>query len=204
MVKSSLSFQMFVLLSATNLNIIVDARSSLSFTPPSFCNGIECPYFNTTSNETLDGRNVEFRDYPSQYWISEIIIGTDFQSAVDTGFNSCFDYISGENADSTNINMTAPVTVYVTEGGEQSNHTVSFYTPWNNQVWTGEYPPEPTQSDVFVNQLPAMKVAVLGFGGFGDQDVIEAKVLELESSLKSAGIDYDKQHWCVHGYIVCL
>ena len=105
------------------------------FTPPPFCNGIECPYYNSTGNETIEGQNVEFRYYPSQLWVSTTILGTDFDDATQEGFERCFDYISGENANSTKVPMTAPVTVYVTAGAGpycESNFTVSFYVPYDN------------------------------------------------------------------------
>ena len=40
-----------------------------------------------------------------------------------------------------------------------------------------------------------MKVAVLAFGGFGNQDVVVAKAAELSLLLEDAGIAYDSNHW---------
>lgn len=192
-----------VAFSAALVAIFASVGQSLKYNSPSFCQGLECPYFNNTSNETIDGRNVEYRYYPSQLWISTTVVGTDFNEATSTGFQRCFDYISGENANSTKVPMTAPVTVYVTPGAGPyctTNFTVSFYVPYDYQVGTGASPPQPTESDVFVNQLPDMKVAVLAFGGFGNQDVVTAKAAELSELLNQEGISYDKNHWWFAGY----
>jgi hypothetical protein len=76
---------------------------------PWFCHGIDCPAF---TNSTSSG-GVEERNYESNLWASTDIKGVDLDSAIDTGFQRLFDYISGANEGSTKVDMTAPVLVKV-------------------------------------------------------------------------------------------
>lgn len=177
------------------------AASVSSEEAPWFCHGINCPAF---SNSSVDG--IEVRNYGSNRWTSTEVQGVSLDDAMETGFHRLFDYISGANSAGKPIDMTAPVLTQVLPGaGPNCNTTfkVSFFVPFDYQA-PNDPPPAPTDSTVFTETIPAMKVAVKSFGGQPKEDAMIAEATLLEEQIaKDDDLEKDPQageSWWAAGY----
>lgn len=138
---------------------------------PSFCNGLNCPQFKVTyKNQSL---NYEERTYIKSRWVSTKIESTEFDKSMRTGFMRLFSYIQGKNEQNKKIKMTAPVLTKIIPGAGpacKSTFIVSFYLPYqyqpsmNNANATA--PPKPANDDVYIEERPHMKIALVSFGGY--------------------------------------
>jgi hypothetical protein len=70
----------------------------------------------------------------------------------DGGFNLLFDYISGNNAKKTNIEMTVPVL--------SEDESIAFVMP---EEYTLEKTPQPNDERIKIKQIPERYVTVLKF-----------------------------------------
>jgi len=100
---------------------------------------------------------VEIRAYASFLVVSVSLKG-DLESVGNAAFRPLVDYISGVNVSGEKLSMTAPVMQSV--GVDE--HVVSFMIP---SKWQRETLPLPDQKDVFLDQIPQRRVAVLRYGG---------------------------------------
>jgi hypothetical protein len=151
------------------------------FIAPWYYHGLDGPKF---TNKTIDG--IEVRSYGPAYWASTKVEGYDLTSATSTGFNRLFDYISGANSKSVKIDMTTPVLVKVLPGsGPNCNttFTVSFFVPYFYQLYG---PPAPTNTDVFLEAIGPLNVAVSEFAGFAEQKEIIGKAAALEEEVNES------------------
>ncbi|MBU3603761.1 heme-binding protein [Polynucleobacter sp. AP-Kaivos-20-H2] len=140
----------------------------------------------------------EVRSYASML-VAEVQVEGDLDSASGQGFRLIAAYIFGQNQVSEKIAMTAPVTVadqtiksakiaMTTPVGIEPNAgkwTVSFVMP---AEYTMETIPKPTNSQVQLRQIPAMKKAVISFTGFYNDQKVAEKTLELEQWIKSRNL----------------
>jgi hypothetical protein len=76
----------------------------------------------------------------------------------DSGFNNVFQYISGNNQSKTKISMTTPVVTYE----DEDNLVTGFYVP---SKYDKENVPQPTASNVFINEIKSSLFAVIQFKG---------------------------------------
>jgi hypothetical protein len=60
--------------------------------------------------------------------------------------------------------------------------------------------PKPTNPAVFIQNMPAMDVYVLSFGGFASDEDYKSKAIQLMNQLTAANIPYDKNVWFTAGY----
>jgi len=110
---------------------------------------------------------VEIRRY-----VPRVAAVVDFsQNAVDRNdaFRLLFDYISGANAGSDHIAMTAPVEfrgerLAVATPAQSSEARMSFFLPAEYGMATA---PRPRDPRVRIEAVPSQKVAVLRFAGLG-------------------------------------
>ncbi|WP_370624895.1 heme-binding protein [Polynucleobacter sp. JS-Fieb-80-E5] len=140
----------------------------------------------------------EVRSYAPML-VAEVQVEGDLDSASGQGFRLIAAYIFGQNQVSEKIAMTAPVTVadqtiksakiaMTTPVGIEPNAgkwTVSFVMP---AEYTMETIPKPTNSQVQLRQIPAMKKAVISFTGFYNDQKVAEKTLELEQWIKSRNL----------------
>jgi len=115
----------------------------------------------------------EYRQYES-YLVSETVIDNarNSDAAGDEGFRRLFRYISGGNESAAKVSMTAPVsqsksekiamTVPVQQSESADGWRVSFMLPSQYTLATA---PRPTDSRVYVREVPARLVAVKKFSG---------------------------------------
>ena len=167
---------------------------------PWFCHGLNCPAF----TQVVSPEGVELRTYQGNLWASTLIEGTSLDAATSTGFSRLFDYISGANAGSTKIDMTAPVAVKVFPGSGPncvSTFKVSFFVPFVYQP-PAAGPPAPTSADVFIETIPAMEVAVSEYSGFTSETVTIPKAAELASQVQNSSslALADEESWWFAGY----
>ena len=140
---------------------------------------------------------VEIREYAPMI-VAEVIVRGDVASAPSRGFRPLANYIFGDNAPREDIAMTAPVTAQ-RRGAEiamtapvtaqpvgDDVWTVAFIMP---SEWTMESLPEPNDPDVTIRELPAQRMAVLGFRG-GRSERLHARMeAELRATLDQAGVE---------------
>merc|ERR1712154_79552 len=97
---------------------------------------------------------------------------------------------------------TSPVLNYVNPGQgphSKTNFTVSFYVPYAYQP-PNKGPPSPTERTVFIETYQKMTVAVICFGGYGDQDVVIREAAKLSNLLSQTDLKYDTVNWFYAGY----
>ncbi len=117
--------------------------------------------------------NVEYRQYDT-YLVSETVIenSDNYKSAGNEGFKRLFRYITGANKAQAKITMTTPVaqserkkidmTAPVQQSGTPDKWTVSFMLPAEYTVDTA---PVPTDSRVYIREVPGRLMAVSRFSG---------------------------------------
>lgn len=123
----------------------------------------------------------ELRDYPSHALVSVDVPG-DSSSSSSRGFGPLFRYISGDNAASQPIAMTAPV---LQEPRSQGQYRVSFAMPRDMAL---EDIPAPRGSALSVNVVPHQQVAALRFRGSVDDRTLQDKTEELLGLVATAGL----------------
>ncbi|XP_068434451.1 heme-binding protein 2 [Clinocottus analis] len=136
----------------------------------------------------------EVRHYESVNWVSTDEESWSMDFASMTTFKRLFNYIK-EN----DIQMTAPVIIEVPTTGlwlEWSTYKMSFLLPVEHQ----QNPPPPSDVNVYINQMPEMKVYVRSYGGWmvGISDKIKAN--SLSSALNAVGAKYTKSSHYGVGY----
>ena len=113
----------------------------------------------------------EVRDYPAL-----AVVATPMDAGQGSAFGRLFDYISGENAGATKIEMTAPVLQSAEEGTEIAMTAPvlrAFGADGQREMvfvltdeFTAETAPRPTDPLVRVAEIPARRVATIRFSGF--------------------------------------
>ncbi|HAZ79459.1 MAG TPA: SOUL heme-binding protein [Porticoccaceae bacterium] len=111
----------------------------------------------------------------------------------DSGFRILFDYISGENesatdvamtipvAQSTEINMTAPVTQTNTRG----KMVMQFFLP---KKYTKETAPRPKDGRIDIIDLPTTYYAVISYSGFASEKNFQTHHRKLKNALDESRI----------------
>lgn len=116
--------------------------------------------------------DLEIRMYPECVFVRTDVT-EDFDNALDDGFKRLFQYINGENADGEKIAMTSPVT-----SQRNGNHyTISFFMPPERPL---ESLPQPSDSNVTLELMPARTVAVMTFNGLYDAEHVKTAMTQLK------------------------
>lgn len=133
--------------------------------------------------------DVELRRYPESVVVET---ATDLRSAA---FRRLFEYITGENAGATEIEMTAPVelsangatismTAPVEIGGEDGSR-MRFYLPAGYDI---ESAPRPTEGSVELLEIPERTVAVRRFSWRPTEARIDSETEALLDKLDAANV----------------
>jgi len=130
--------------------------------------------------------------------VAETLREGDPAEALSAGFNELFRYITGTNAESSKIKMTAPVlrspeqqgtkipmTAPVLRHGAGTGTVIAFIMPPGSTL---ERLPRPTSPAVTLREVPARSVAVVTFSGYSTEGAIEEKTESLLQSLKRDGV----------------
>lgn len=152
----------------------------------------------------------EIRDYPPIAVAQTVVQAENRRAATREGFGRLFDYISGANAGSTEIDMTAPViqsesapagemiamTAPVLQSGDADGLVTAFVLPDGMTATTA---PQPTDPQVSLATLPGRRAAVIRFSGsFGAEGIAENRD-RLAAWLDTEGIAH-KGDWQAAGY----
>ena len=117
----------------------------------------------------------EVRQYRKRT-IAEIIYGEE-----DSGFRVLFDYISGSNKGSTEVEMTIPVTQSASDG----EMSMRFFLPTQ---YSKQNAPAPNDERVKIIDLPEEYFAVISYSGFASDGNFEEHYTELKAALDKDGM----------------
>jgi hypothetical protein len=198
--RSVIVAALFLACAASGMRTIGHAQVKSATAAPSFCNGINCPKFQTL--KTCSG--FEIRKYPREQWVGSNWYGpgyTAFDKSGGEGFQKGFSYISGANVGNKKIDMTCPVLTKVEAGaGPNCNTslTVAFFIPFKYQGTA----PAPTNPNTFLFEQEELTVAVASFGGYTNDFKTEVapKLKELGTSLMAANITFSQKDFWVADY----
>jgi len=142
-------------------------------------------------------QDYEIRRY-EPFIVAETLREGDPAAALSEGFNELFRYITGNNAGSSKIKMTAPVlrtpgpqgtkipmTAPVLRQGAGAGTVVAFVMPPGS---TMESLPRPTSPSVTLRQVPSRTVSVVTFSGYATEGAIEEKTESLLQALMRDGV----------------
>ena len=124
----------------------------------------------------------EVRQYRKRT-VAEVIYSEE-----DSGFRVLFDYISGFNKGSTELEMTIPVTqskktdmtVPVTQSAGDGEMSMRFFLP---KQYSKQNAPEPNDERVKIIDLPEEYFAVISYSGFASDSNFEEHHKELKAAL---------------------
>ena len=129
----------------------------------------------------------EVRQYKRRT-VAEVTYGEE-----DSGFRVLFDYISGANKGSKEVEMSIPVTqskeidmtVPVTQSTTGDKMSMRFFLPMQ---YSKQNAPEPNDERVRIIDLPAEYFAVISYSGFASDGNFEEHYTKLKSALDKDGI----------------
>ena len=129
----------------------------------------------------------EVRQYKKRT-VAEVTYGEE-----DSGFRVLFDYISGANKGSKEVEMTIPVTqskkidmtVPVTQSTTDGKMSMRFFLPMQ---YSKQNAPEPNDERVRIIDLPAEYFAVISYSGFASESNFEEHYTELKAALNKDGM----------------
>ena len=129
----------------------------------------------------------EVRQYKKRT-VAEVTYGEE-----DSGFRVLFDYISGANKGSKEVEMTIPVTqskeidmtAPVTQSMTDGKMSMRFFLPMQ---YSKQNAPEPNDERVRIIDLPAEYFAVISYSGFASDGNFEEHYTELKAALDKDGM----------------
>ena len=106
----------------------------------------------------------------------------------DGGFNSLFNYISGDNATKANLEMTSPVisqNIEMTAPVLSEKDSIAFVLP---EEYTLENAPTPNDESIKILEIPERYVSALGFSGRWTTSNFSKKSKQLLDELQTSKI----------------
>jgi len=128
----------------------------------------------------------ELRRCP-EHVVAETRVHGSFEGVGNKSFVRLVGYISGRNAQSQKVAMTAPV-IQEAEDEKTGSYVVSFVMPAGFDV---QRAPEPTDRDVRLRTIPAQTAAALRFSGRWSRGRYEEHARRLLAALEAAGLEVD-------------
>jgi hypothetical protein len=126
---------------------------------------------------------VEIRFYPEAVMATVVSPDGTYRGSANRNFGRLAGYIFGGNKKAEKIAMTAPVHMELGINGS----SMSFVMPARHNA---EDLPQPNDDGVTLHSVPSEYVAVVRFGGFASDDVIQAKRDTLAKLLAAKGIPH--------------
>ncbi|NXJ73709.1 HEBP2 protein, partial [Trogon melanurus] len=139
-------------------------------------------------------KDYELRQYETAKWVSTVIRGETQKEAMRQGFWKLFHYIQGKNEKEMRIDMTVPVTCLVKSGC--TDFKISFFVPFEHQ----DSPPQPTDSDVFIEERKAAAIFTRSFGGFASPEKYAEEAEVLARILRHRGQPFHEDFFYTAGY----
>ena len=120
--------------------------------------------------------------------VAEVTFETD-----NTGFRVLFNYISGANLSSQELEMTVPVTqsekiamtVPVTQSNTNGKMIMRFFLP---DGYSTQNAPKPTDKRIRIIDLPEQYLGVISYSGFASESNFEKHHKELREVLLNDGL----------------
>ena len=111
----------------------------------------------------------------------------------NSGFRILFDYISGENESATDVAMTIPVaqsteinmTAPVTQTNARGKMVMQFFLP---KKYTKETAPRPKDGRIDIIDLPTTYYAVISYSGFASEKNFQTHQRKLKNALDESRI----------------
>ena len=129
----------------------------------------------------------EVRQYRKRT-VAEVMFGEE-----ESGFRVLFDYISGSNKGSKEVEMTIPViqskeielNVPVTQSASDDEMSMRFFLP---KEYSKKNAPEPNDERITIIDLPEEYFAVISYSGFASDSNFEEHHTELKTALDKDGM----------------
>jgi hypothetical protein len=129
----------------------------------------------------------ELREYESHI-LAKTTIDADFEDAGSEAFGRLFKYISGNNKQQEKVAMTSPV------GQEPSSQTIEMTSPVGQQNQDGKWvvsfmmpasftletTPEPKDTSVSIQKVPARVIAAVHYSGFWSEKSYRRNLVKLQ------------------------
>jgi len=169
--KTLLRFSVFLLALLAYFSVSVPAMS------------YEEPEYNIVKKTDV----YEVRQYKKRT-VAEVTYGEE-----DSGFRILFNYISGSNKGSKEVEMTIPVTqskeidmtVPVTQSASDGEMSMRFFLP---KQYSKQNAPEPNNQRVKIIDLPEEYFAVISYSGFASDTNFQEHHTELKAALNKDGM----------------
>ncbi len=131
---------------------------------------------------------IEIRDY-AETVVAEVTVPGNRENAPGRAFMTLFRYIDGGNEESQKIPMTAPVSQVQSDETAQSEDlwTIAFYMP-NNMEYVDT--PRPANENVVIRAVEERRMAVLGFRGGRNNEIMLQNADQLRNYLKDNKIAF--------------
>ncbi|XP_025900009.1 heme-binding protein 2 isoform X1 [Nothoprocta perdicaria] len=158
---------------------------------------LQSPRWSSVETMTED---YELRQYETAKWVNTVIRGETQKEAMRQGFWKLFHYIQGKNEKAyyflleIKIDMAVPVTCLVKPGC--ADFKISFFLPFEHQ----DSPPQPSDSEVFVEERKAATIFVRSFGGFASPEKFAEEAEVLARSLRNRGQLFHEDFFYTAGY----
>ncbi len=128
-------------------------------------------------------KGFEIRYYPEATLATVYTKANSYKQISTPGFRKLAGFIFGGNKSNTKIAMTSPVHMDIND----SLSAMSFVMP---SKYEGTPLPVPNDANVKLEKSTAEYVAVIKFGGYANDSVINKYTVKLEALLKEKGISY--------------
>ncbi len=135
----------------------------------------------------------EVRRY-EPYLVAETVVNAAPEDAGNKGFRLLANYIFGRNKGARKIEMTSPVaqsstkiamTAPVAQSASAGGYVIQFAMP---REWTLATLPEPLDANVTLREVPARRLAVIGYSGTWSQSRYQEHLKKLEDAVASTGL----------------
>jgi effector-binding domain-containing protein len=144
----------------------------------------------------LEDGDFEIREYAPSI-VAETIVSGEFEDAGSRAFRKLFNYIDGDNRDSSEIAMTAPVsqkaegrkiamTSPVSQEPAAEGWSVSFMMP---AAYSMDTIPQPNDESVVLREIPSYRAAAIRYSGTWGQNNYEKHLSELKAWIASKDLE---------------
>ena len=131
--------------------------------------------------------NFEIRNYEATLFTTVKLPTNKYNKAASKGFSVLAGYIFGGNDENKKIAMTSPVSMSL-----EDSMTMMFMVPKN---FNRENLPKPNASQIEFKEEPAKKMAAITFGGWANDEKIEAYKNQLINALDKEGLSYTNRFY---------
>ena len=140
------------------------------------------PYELVQSFETFEVRN-----YEASLFTSVKIPSNEYKKVSSTGFSILANYIFGNNENNQKIAMTSPVAMTL-----EDTMTMMFMVP---KELNKDNLPQPNNAEITFVEEPAKTVAVITFGGWANDTIINKYKQQLITALDKKGINHTNKFY---------